>query len=382
LIVNYQRVVRAFVASPGDVSEERDALCGVVDELNQTWADFLATRLDLIMWETHSWPAVGADAQDVIFAQTGDEHDLFIGIIGAKWGTPTPRASSGTADEFERAHQRFMATGLPDIMFYFRVTEDPVPQVAQFREDLARRGVYYWCYRDVRRFEQSCRIHLSRQLQRLVRRKTRLRVDPSFPQTEESLLRGLRTINSLVGSAVDGGETYVDVTKVITELTSDLALSMGSTTSQLRRYSRPGFRKRSGGMNSIVRPLVMNLNDYATKLDRLRPSLIRGYSQLVGDFGRAVAIVAPLSPLPALLRPALESTLPSVNGLQRTISKLRTGIEGARQAIADWPERVPPPLTAAKRRSVEALDLLDLEISGSLHLTRELERAVEEILRD
>ena len=68
--------LRIFVASPGDVSEERDSLQGIVNELNRTLGDRTNTTLGLVRWETHAWPGFGLDAQDVINGQI-DERDLF-----------------------------------------------------------------------------------------------------------------------------------------------------------------------------------------------------------------------------------------------------------------------------------------------------------------
>jgi len=59
-------VLRIFVSSPSDLSEERKLLEGVVQELNLTWPQQLGVSLDLIKWETHAFPGAGADPQDVI----------------------------------------------------------------------------------------------------------------------------------------------------------------------------------------------------------------------------------------------------------------------------------------------------------------------------
>ena len=67
---------RLFNASPGDVAEERAALAEIViPELRRILSAFAAVgsgqdiELEAIRWETHTWPDVGADAQDVINKQ-------------------------------------------------------------------------------------------------------------------------------------------------------------------------------------------------------------------------------------------------------------------------------------------------------------------------
>jgi hypothetical protein len=85
-----QTLVTAFVASPGDVSEERAVLQEVVNELNLTWSKTLGIRLDFLGWETHTFPAVGKYPQEVINRQIGDDYDIFIGIMWKRFGTATP----------------------------------------------------------------------------------------------------------------------------------------------------------------------------------------------------------------------------------------------------------------------------------------------------
>ena len=95
-----------FVASPSDLIEERDLLSDVINELNHTTANILSIKLELIRWETDTFPSFGNDAQDVINKQIEDDYDIFIGIIGSKFGTPTKRFGSGTLEEFNRAYEK------------------------------------------------------------------------------------------------------------------------------------------------------------------------------------------------------------------------------------------------------------------------------------
>jgi len=52
-------IIRIFVASPGDVQNERDQLGQVVQELNSTLSALVPERglmLELVRWETHAHP--------------------------------------------------------------------------------------------------------------------------------------------------------------------------------------------------------------------------------------------------------------------------------------------------------------------------------------
>jgi hypothetical protein len=144
----------------------------VIGELNTTWASTLGIRLELLQWRTHVAPGVGLDAQEVINKQIGDDFDIFIGIMWARFGSPTPRAGSGTEEEFDRALARLRhnPTALR-IMFYFK--NDPIApgqidpeqfaRVAAFRKRLESEGVLYAEFTGP--FDDFVRIHLSRELQ-------------------------------------------------------------------------------------------------------------------------------------------------------------------------------------------------------------------------
>ena len=116
-------IIKVFVSSPNDVTDERNLLEDIVRELNNTWSKFLRLRLDLIKWETHCFPGVGNYSQEVINKEIDDDYDIFIGIMWQRFGTPTALYGSGTIEEFERAYQRYKEN--PDgikIMFYFKDT--------------------------------------------------------------------------------------------------------------------------------------------------------------------------------------------------------------------------------------------------------------------
>ena len=74
--------IRIFVASPGDVQVERNALARVIEEVNVTISAIAPEKnigLELVRWETHVHPGLGRDAQEVVNQQVPD-YDIFIGF--------------------------------------------------------------------------------------------------------------------------------------------------------------------------------------------------------------------------------------------------------------------------------------------------------------
>lgn len=166
------RRVRIFVASPGDVSAERDAVGAVVADLNNTLGQTSDMFVELVRWETHGWPGFGQDAQDVINDQIAP-YDVFLGIMWARLGTPTARAPSGTVEEFVRAYEQWRLHGVPHLMFYFcRVPFEPdtpdaaaqFESVQRFERELSPLGAFCWPYRDVTDFRRTVYVHLYRHL--------------------------------------------------------------------------------------------------------------------------------------------------------------------------------------------------------------------------
>ena len=183
--------LRVFVASPGDVKEERDLVSYVVEELSRSMGHFIPITLEAVRWETHAWPDVGSDAQDVINKEVG-EYDVFIGIMWKRFGSPTKRASSGTEEEFARAYELFREYGRPKIMFYFKTAsfyttnEERLSQFAKvvaFRRSLEKLGVLFWEFSDPLKFERRVREHLIRQIGRLTR-KARPKRPPQMEATD------------------------------------------------------------------------------------------------------------------------------------------------------------------------------------------------------
>lgn len=163
-----------FLASPGDVLSERRCAQQVVDELNRTLPDEKGLVLQLIRWEEDAYPGYGSDAQAVINAQLAEmtKYDLFVGILWNRLGTETPRAGSGTEEEFRRAVQASRETGQPEIWLYFReapVTLDTPVQLEQrskvikFREEIKPHGLP-WSYKNPADFKNKFRVHLTKWL--------------------------------------------------------------------------------------------------------------------------------------------------------------------------------------------------------------------------
>ena len=97
------RIFQIFIASPGDVEQEREIVTEVIHEWNNLNARERSLVLLPFRWETHSSPELGARPQAVINRQVVDQCDMIVGVFWTRLCTPTGQAASGTVEEIERA---------------------------------------------------------------------------------------------------------------------------------------------------------------------------------------------------------------------------------------------------------------------------------------
>ena len=106
-LMHQANILRIVVASPSDVQAEREALPGVVDELNHSTASERGLQLTITRWEDDAYAAFHPQGpQGLIDAILCIEDcDIFIGIFWRRFGTLVHDAKSGTAHEFQRAYE-------------------------------------------------------------------------------------------------------------------------------------------------------------------------------------------------------------------------------------------------------------------------------------
>jgi hypothetical protein len=112
-----------FLASPGDVEEERKAVRDFFQTYNVTVAEPRQLRFEVLDWENYSSAGVGRP-QELITRQTLEKYRdslaLMIGIMACRFGSPSGVRESGTEEEFEWALESHLAFGFPEVKWFFR----------------------------------------------------------------------------------------------------------------------------------------------------------------------------------------------------------------------------------------------------------------------
>lgn len=165
------KIYKAFIASPSDTNRERDVCDKIFDEINNSLGNIYSFRIESIKWENDVRPTIkNTDAQSIIFDQTGSTFEIFIGIMNKKFGAPTPRAGSGTEEEFNEAFKRYKEKKDLEVIFYFN--DEPPTQMSDlnvhelmkiqdFKKRLQPIGIY-GTYKGVSDFEERLRKHLTK----------------------------------------------------------------------------------------------------------------------------------------------------------------------------------------------------------------------------
>jgi hypothetical protein len=163
-------VLRVFISSPGDCSEERLRIEEVLRNFSRSReAKSLNIRLEPILWERFPpGPAEPADFQvriNRLLAHYGvSTYEIYLGMMKGRLGTPTPRFASGTVEEFEAAWEQHRRKRIPEeVLFYFLdYGNTPEDGVIAFRNSLRQRGFLPSSSRSVSELEQNAYYHLAR----------------------------------------------------------------------------------------------------------------------------------------------------------------------------------------------------------------------------
>jgi hypothetical protein len=97
------REIVVFVASPGNLLDERVSVRRAADSVNASVGSKFGVRLDVTGWEEVQ-PEFGRPQEQI--NHLVEDCDIFIGLVNRRWGSPTGTHSSGFEEEFERAVAR------------------------------------------------------------------------------------------------------------------------------------------------------------------------------------------------------------------------------------------------------------------------------------
>ena len=384
----HEQVITVLVASPSDLEPERNHLEDVIRELNTSWSRSLGLRLELVRWETHGYPGVGQDPQDVLNRELPDDPDIFIGMMWSRYGTETERAGSGTEEEFNRALERHRQN--PEsvrIMFYFKdaplapsaINPDQLHRVAQFRESLGSEGTLHWTFRTLDDFVQLLRIHLSRQLQELAEPDHQPAAaqsqTPAQSTTTESDELGLLDFLDLVDEHF--GALREIAIRIATE-TESIGENMQNRTAEIEEATTNAQGQLSRRQaRSMIERAAADMTQYVARMKAEIP-LFRDTLQKGADAAGSAALIS-AGMDSSTTSPASDARRNLVE-FRDSLTNAYSGMESFRNTVQGLP-RITSVLNHAKRDTAMVLqDVLDSLAEGRRIVTETI-RTLDAIIK-
>ncbi len=379
--------LKVFVASPGDVQAERTRVERVVREINLNLSSSnYPIQFELVRWETHSYPSFGSDPQTIINKQIGNDYDIFIGILWARVGTPTPRFPSGTLEEFEMAYQRWKDA--PDsigLMIYFK--EEPLTpwqldpnhlaQIQKFKAELPNRGGLYWTFKTVDDFETDVRLHLTRSAQ-----DWRIRLDAISDQEQwgtpdvSALTLHSQEANEAALSVVDDYGTelgFIEYMELVADVSQQHSAVLARMTSALKTIGEQMEQRTEeavalqdrpslSGTRAVFEQSARDLNDFSASLLDDIPQLSRLQSDLLKYIVGGATVALDFG---SVGEAQINGALTAIDTWLDSLTTSRTHARNFRAVISSLPRMVII-FNKAKRSALDALDALDSALSDML----------------
>ena len=394
-----ETILSVFVASPGDVDEERNRLEDVICEFNTTWSRKFGIRLELIRWETHAYPSVGKDPQSVINEQVPQDFDLFIGLMWYRFGTQTGHAGSGTVEEFQRAKQRYDAN--PDalqLMIYFKDAPPKIPlsqldhtqlaSISEFRSSLGEEGVLYWSYQTVDEFERIVRLHLTRHVQSRQSQIDTLR--PSTPSvanekitTEDSsneIEEDELGILDLVEQAEDEFSTLTEITERIASATDDIGNKVKNRSAEMTEFRAGPDSKNRKAVKRLFERVATDMDQYVHRIETELPLFSRYLNSGMNALTEATVLSIEFSTDENKIE-QIKNDAKIIREFRETMGTVESQLSEFRETVSSLP-RMTTVLNRSKRAMTNVIQRLIDELRGAQMMAQEAETSIASIIDD
>lgn len=148
--------VRLFLSSPEGLDEHRQVVRDVIANMNTQSGDAAQPIIQVVEWPSSVAATASGYTQGAMNEQTLT-YDILLCLFSHRIGTPTPRANSGTEEEFDRAYESRLLRNDKQLIVLFAdllcrpsvVDPHQLALVNAFKQKLDRLGVLYHTYGDL-----------------------------------------------------------------------------------------------------------------------------------------------------------------------------------------------------------------------------------------
>lgn len=380
------------MASPSDVEAERAAITDAVNEINILSSDSLGAVYEIRKWETHTRPAFGVDAQDVINHQIADSYEVFVGIMWARFGSPTNRAESGTVEEFDRAIARWKSDpSSVEVMFYFKdaplnpskIDTSQLGKVNAFKERISNDlGGLYHGFDSTEEFKTKIRVHLSTLLNALALRTGGGSVSQSGFDTTSQALRNFSALQEEeeeedVDEISDRGVAAMgrvgEIATAIAAATENLGEQVGKKTEELNRLIAAGLQATPAEAKKHTDDVGGYIESFVAELLRLIPEFRRQHEMALEYFTKLIILSNALPQKPV---EEMRFALGNLAQLRLTMMTSAENVAQLQATVSGMP-RATSAFNRAKKRATAILTDLFEQIDEAANSTLGVEKLLE-----
>jgi hypothetical protein len=255
------QALNVFLASPGDLVEERKIARLVVEELNNSIGRPLGWRIELYGWEDTPIGIVRPQSQ---INEEVNQCDLFVGLLWERWGRPPGDSEykSGFEEELELAKARWTRDGRPQIWLFLKDIDpkllkypgDQTKLVLAFRQKtMAEQKLFYKEFSDIDEWTSEFRKRLSYYLVNLAATRTQPSTPSVSPERHFDRTQDVKSPASGKSQAVDpSAQEAID---------SVTAISQAITTGALN-----GFEAKSSNETTVARLILLTAAFQASQI--------------------------------------------------------------------------------------------------------------------
>ena len=336
-------------------------------------------RFEVVNWRSHAIPGAGQDPQAVINATMPDQYDVFVGIMWARFGTPTGRAGSGTEEEFERARSQAGKESAPAILFYFK--DEPIPPskvdleqlacVLEFKDRLAKDNLY-WDFKNADELAKELRVHLGRTARRLMEGEAEVLSRPVDELEDEDDLGFLDLLEDAAEAAFRGNEAVQRMTADTTALGSKITARNEEMKALPSRHGNVDVRaaRRLGDR------IAADMNAFAERLETEVPIMGDAYGTTFDATTKAISLLVDFSPDDSTDLLALRT---NVSNLAEALGTVIDQQGQFRLAVARLP-RLTRSMTMARRRTLAAMEEVTTRLQTFQSMAGVLLRLLDETI--
>lgn len=196
-------ILRALVASPSDMKEERVIIPETIHRWNAAHSLRRSVIIHPVLWETHSIPLQGKRPQAIINEHLGAHCDFLIALFWTRFGSDTGKAPSGTVEEMNE----FLAADKPVLLYFANKTVNPedldleqFEKLKAFKKQRRSDGIQF-DYNDINQLKEHLVVHLDYVIEKLVQQhgwdgtvtKSSFSARSKFSEDFEVLVRHITT---------------------------------------------------------------------------------------------------------------------------------------------------------------------------------------------